>query len=138
MQLIFKGEAVRMVRQRPVRRTREEMEDLLEQMQEVVSPDCTACLHDKPFTNVLYDFTEVPDSQMTQSSAGWIEPGNEFSYIRCNSQTMKPNWETSWAVELFLNIVTCDDFQTSTSQTLPPKSVFNCAVITCMWKVTKN
>ena len=57
-----------MVRQQPVRRTREDMEDLLEQIQESLPSDCTTCLHDKPFSETVYNFDDYPVSQISQTT----------------------------------------------------------------------
>jgi len=62
----MQGEAVRMVRQRPVHRTREEMSDLLEQLTTSLDPQCASCLHDRPFFTTVYDLCDAPLTQ-TQS-----------------------------------------------------------------------
>lgn len=62
----IQGEAVRMVRQRPVHRTREEMSDLLEQLTTSLDPQCASCLHDRPFFTTVYDLCDAPLTQ-TQS-----------------------------------------------------------------------
>ncbi|XP_052250027.1 PMS1 protein homolog 1-like isoform X2 [Dreissena polymorpha] len=62
----LQGEAVRMMRQRGLHRTREDMEDLLEQMGRVLGQECTSCLHNKPFCTTVYSMANIPCSQLTQ------------------------------------------------------------------------
>ena len=61
---LFQSEAVRMVRQRPLQRSKDDLLDLLEQMSAALPDTMTHCLHDKPFLHDLYDLKTV----LTQSS----------------------------------------------------------------------
>ncbi|XP_052801862.1 PMS1 protein homolog 1-like [Mya arenaria] len=63
----LQGEAVRMVRQRPVHRTRDEVEETLDQMSSLLPSDCSTCLHNKPLFHTVYDLETVQSTQLTQS-----------------------------------------------------------------------
>ncbi|KAL4222300.1 ATP-binding mismatch repair protein [Mactra antiquata] len=58
----LQGEAVRMVRQKPVHRSHEDLIELLEQMCDNLPEDCTHCLHNKSFIHTLYDASSIPVS----------------------------------------------------------------------------
>jgi hypothetical protein len=60
---VFQGEAVRMIRQRPVHRSREDMLELLQQFEDSLPADCVTCLHNKPFIQTVYNLNDIPASQ---------------------------------------------------------------------------
>ncbi|XP_060571412.1 PMS1 protein homolog 1-like [Ruditapes philippinarum] len=59
----LQGEAVRMIRQRPVHRSREDMLELLQQFGDSLPADCVTCLHNKPFIQTVYNLNDIPASQ---------------------------------------------------------------------------
>ena len=56
---LFQSEAVRMVRQRPLQRSHDDMLDLVEQMSTSLPDNMTHCLHNKPFLHDLYDMMKA-------------------------------------------------------------------------------
>ncbi|KAL5007899.1 hypothetical protein ScPMuIL_016705 [Solemya velum] len=59
----LQGEAVRMARKLPMHRTREDIQDLVEQMPQYLPKDCELCIHNRPFLHYLYDLDNLPCTQ---------------------------------------------------------------------------
>ncbi|XP_041366983.1 PMS1 protein homolog 1-like [Gigantopelta aegis] len=55
----LKSEAVRMARQSPAQRTKEDMAAMLSEMDETLPADCSTCLHNKPFFHKLSDISQM-------------------------------------------------------------------------------
>ncbi|XP_067650114.1 PMS1 protein homolog 1-like [Haliotis asinina] len=67
----LKGEAVRMMRQSSAERDRDDLQELLHQMEVDLPEGCSRCLHDKTFFHQLFDVGSVPvacDDTLTQAS----------------------------------------------------------------------
>ncbi|KAL3831393.1 hypothetical protein ACJMK2_023145 [Sinanodonta woodiana] len=59
----LQGEAVRMARQRPLQRSKEDVLDLIDRMPTKLPADCKSCLHNKPFQCKLFNLGDIPQSQ---------------------------------------------------------------------------
>ncbi|XP_048245623.1 PMS1 protein homolog 1-like isoform X1 [Haliotis rufescens] len=67
----LKGEAVRMMRQSSAERGRDDLLELLHQMEADLPEGCCTCLHDKTFFHQVFDVGSVPvacDDTLTQAS----------------------------------------------------------------------
>lgn len=64
---IIQSEAVRMARQLPRQQDSDDMQELLCQVKELLPKGCCSCLHDKPFLYAVYDMSNLPLTQYSQS-----------------------------------------------------------------------